>query len=52
LQPESEQESDSNIGKIAGSGSGPGFKNFGTGAESESEKVTPATSDRYHAMKS
>jgi len=23
---------------------GPGFKNFGTGAESESEKVTPATS--------
>jgi len=22
----------------------PGFKNFGTGAESESEKVTPATS--------
>jgi len=24
---------------------GPGFKNFGKGAESESEKVTPATSD-------
>jgi len=23
---------------------GPGFKNFGTGAESESEKVSPATS--------
>ena len=27
------------------SGSGPGVKNLGIGAESESEKVTPATSD-------
>ena len=37
---------DSQIWNIAGSGSGPGpgFKNFETGAESESEKVTPATS--------
>ena len=42
LQPETEQESDSQIWKLAG----PGFKNFGTGAESESEKVTPATSVR------
>jgi len=33
------QESDSQIWKI----SVPGFKNFGTGAESESEYVTPAT---------
>jgi len=40
LQPESEQESDSQIWKTVG----PGFKNFGTGAESESEKVTPTTS--------
>jgi len=38
--PEFEQESDSQIWK----NSGPGFKNFGTGAESESENVTPATS--------
>ena len=37
----SEQHSDSQIWRIAG----PGFKNFGTVAESESEKVTPATSD-------
>jgi len=36
LQPETEQESDSQIWNIAGSG----LKNFGTGAESESEKVT------------
>jgi len=43
-QPESEQESDSRIWRIAKSGSGPGFKNFGTAAESESAKVTPATS--------
>jgi len=35
------QESDSQIWKIAG----PWFQNFGTGAELESEKVTPATSD-------
>ena len=41
LFPESEQESDSQIWKIAG----PGLKNFGTGTESESEKVTLATSD-------
>jgi len=40
LQPESQQESDSQIWRIAG----PGFKNFATVAESESEKVTPATS--------
>ena len=40
MQPESEQESDSQIWKISGTG----FKNFETGAESESEKVTPATS--------
>ena len=40
LYPASEQESDSQIWKIAG----PGFKNFGTGEESKSEKVTPATS--------
>ena len=38
LQPESEQESDSQIWKIAGTA----FKNFGTGAESE--KVIPSTS--------
>ena len=31
--------------KIAGPECGPGFKNFGTGAKSESEKVTPAASD-------
>jgi len=37
-----EQDSDSQIWKIAGPGSG--FKNFGTGLESKSEKVTPATS--------
>jgi len=37
---ESKQESDSQIWRTAG----PGFKNLGTGAESESEKVTPATS--------
>jgi len=43
LYPESEQESDSQISKIAGPGCGPGLKNFVTGAESESEKVTPAT---------
>jgi len=38
--PECEQESDSQIRKIAG----PGFKNVGKGAESGSENVTPATS--------
>jgi len=32
------------IWKISGPGSGPEIKSFGTGAESESEKVTPATS--------
>ena len=37
---ESEQESDSQIWKNAG----PGFKKFGTGAASESENVTSATS--------
>jgi len=37
-QPESKQESDSQIWKIAGPSSGPGFKSFGTGAESESGK--------------
>jgi len=47
IVPESEQESDHQIWKIAGPGSGPGFKNVGTGAESKSEKVTPATS-RWH----
>jgi len=40
LSAESEQELDSQIQKISGSG----FKNFQTGADSESEKVTPATS--------
>ena len=40
LYTESEQESDSQIWKIGG----PGFKHFRTGAHSESEKVTPATS--------
>jgi len=38
--PETEQESDSQIVKIWNPG--PGFKNFGTGAESEN--VIPATS--------
>ena len=47
LQPESEQVSDSQIWRIAGPGSGRGFQNFRTGAESESEKVTPATSGWY-----
>jgi len=36
--------SDFQIWKISGPGLGYGIKNFGTGAESESEKVTPATS--------
>jgi len=36
------RESDSLIFKMTGAR--PGFKNFGTEAESESEKVTPATS--------
>ena len=40
---ESEQESNSQIWKISGPGSG--FKNFGTGAEWESEKESPAISD-------
>jgi len=40
LQPESEQGTDSQIEKI----SGLGFKNFGTGAELGSGKVTPVTS--------
>ena len=39
------REPDSQIKKISTSG----FKNFGTGAESESEKMTPATSGS-HAM--
>ena len=39
-QPECEQESDSQMQKFFG----PGFKNFGTGAKSESENVTTATS--------
>jgi len=43
LQPDSEQESHSKIWISARAGSG--FKNFGTGVESESEKVTPATSE-------
>jgi len=43
-----EEESYSQIKKFAGPGSGPRFKNFGTGAESESEKVTPATSDTHN----
>ena len=42
VQQESEQESDFQNWKISGPRSG--FKNFGTGAESESEKVTTATS--------
>ena len=41
-QPESEQESDSEIWKFFGPGSG--FKNFKTGADSESEDVTTAIS--------
>ena len=41
LQPESEQDSDS---QITISGPGPGFQNFGTVAESESEKVTSTMS--------
>jgi len=40
----SEQESDSQIKTIAGPG--PGFKDFGTGAQSESVKVTRVTSDK------
>ena len=40
--PEFEQESDSQIWKKFGPGSA--FTNVGTGAESESENVTPATS--------
>ena len=47
-KPESEQESDSQMRKISGSGFGPGFKNFGTGAESESEKWTPTSSGTNH----
>jgi len=49
LQPETEQESDSQIWRITGPGSGPGFKNFGTGTESE--KVTLATSVAYAKWK-
>jgi len=51
LQPESEQESDSQIWKI----DGPGFKNFGTGVESETEKVTLGTSgfwQRWYRIRS
>ena len=33
--------------KNSRTGSGPGFKKFGTGAESESEKVTPANSGTH-----
>jgi len=31
-------------------GRGSGFKKFGTGGESESEHVTPATISRYHGF--
>jgi len=37
--------------KNSGPGSGPGFKNFGTRAYSESEKVTPATSGVYQCSR-
>ena len=42
MEPESEQESDSQFWKIFGPESG--FKNFGTWDESEFAKLTPATS--------
>jgi len=45
LQPESEQELDSQIWKIFG----PGLKNYGTGTESET--VTPATSARMRQFR-
>jgi len=47
MQPVPEQESDSQNWNIAV----PGFKNFGTGTESEPEKVTPATSARNRRVK-
>ena len=45
--PEYEQESDSQIWQNFGPGSW--FKIFATGAESESENVTPATSDGHRS---
>ena len=48
LQPESEQESDSQNWRIAGSG----LKNFGTRPELESEKVTVATFGSFRSVSS
>jgi len=47
LQPESKLESDSQFKKIIRPGPRFGLKNFRTGAELESEKVTLATSGCY-----